>query len=297
MKYTIIFCLLFVLINSKQEFRPPKFSLLKGLTINNHDSNSDTESECDAESKSECKNQISPEEDEMCCYLEIKIDGENMGGMCQSVGKNMEDLKEVYKMKEFKYYYREVMGFQIYNEGDYFPGGKTETKYTCKNFDISIDFENKYTDKEKNTLKSEKHCLYINSQKEKDIDFDVGECKDYLVLDSSKSNGIECGYFVYNITLESKKNVISKNCNLFNLKFISKMAKMNENDMMDEEGAKEIINEMGIYENVESFTVEAYNAKGQKVKYDSKTKKVIVEGSGFMLTASKYLFLLFLILF
>ena len=75
------------------------------------------------------------------------------------------------------------------------------------------------------------------------------------------------------------------------------MAKMNENDMMDEEGAKEIINEMGIYENVESFTVEAYNAKGQKVKYDSKTKKVIVEGSGFMLTASKYLFLLFLILF
>ena len=156
----------------------------------------------------------------MCCYLEVKVDGENMGGICQSVSKNMEDLKEVYKMKEFKYYYREVMGFQIYNEGDYFPGGKTETKYTCKNFDIIIAFENKYTDKEKNTLKSEKHCLYINKQKEEDSDFDVGECKDYLVLDSSKSNGIECGYFVYNITLESKKNFISKNCNLFNLKFI-----------------------------------------------------------------------------
>ena len=51
MKYTIIFYLSFVLINSKQEFRPPKFSLLKGLTINNHDSNSNTESECDAKIK------------------------------------------------------------------------------------------------------------------------------------------------------------------------------------------------------------------------------------------------------
>ena len=73
------------------------------------------------------------------------------------------------------------------------------------------------------------------------------------------------------------------------------MASLNENEMMDEEEAKEIIHEMGIYENIESFTAEAYNAKGQKVKYDSKTKKVIVAGSGFMLTASKYLFLLFLI--
>ena len=293
MKYTIIFCLLFILINSKQEFRQPKFSLLKGLTLNNHDSNSNSDFECDAESKSECKNQISPEEDEMCCFLEIKYEGQSMLGMCGSVGKEIEAMKEVSSMKEFKYYYRELMGFQIYSEGggSFYPEGKIETKFTCQNFDFNLVFENKYTDKEKKTLKSEKHCLYINSH------FDVGECKDYLVLDSSKSNGIECGYFVYNITLESKKNVISKNCNLFNLKFISKMASLNENEMMDEDEARQIIHEMGIYENIESFTAEAYNAKGQKVMYDSKTKKVIVEGSGFMLTASKYLFLLFLILF
>ena len=75
------------------------------------------------------------------------------------------------------------------------------------------------------------------------------------------------------------------------------MAKISTDGIFDEEDAREIIREMGKEGNVESFIAEAYNGKGKKITYDSKTKNIVVEGSGFMITASKYLFLLFLILF
>ena len=75
------------------------------------------------------------------------------------------------------------------------------------------------------------------------------------------------------------------------------MAKISTDGLFDEEDAREIIREMGKEGNVESFIVETYNGKGKRISYDSKTKKIVVEDSGFMLTASKYLFLLFIILF
>ena len=100
-----------------------------------------------------------------------------------------------------------------------------------------------------------------------------------------------------NITLDTKETVSSTTCDLFNLKAIQKMAKISSDYVFEEEDARDIIREMGKEGNVESFIAEAYNGKGKKITYDSKTKKIVVEGSGFMLTASKYLFLLFIILF
>ena len=59
-----------------------------------------------------------------------------------------------------------------------------------------------------------------------------------------------------------------------------------------------LIYSMGYYDDYwDSFTVEVHNSKGHKIKYDSRTKTYIIEGAGYMLSISKYLFILILILF
>ena len=294
MKYTIIFCLLFVL-NCKKEFRP-QFSLSKDLIENNYYSNIE-ESVCEAENKNQCKNLPSPDQDEICCYTEFIIDGEIFEEHCEKVPKVLEKAGDLYKTKEYNAFYREQTGYKIYVKKKFYPSGKTETKITCKNGGVSLVYEKKYTDNEIATLKNEKHCLNINEQKESNINFDVGECKDYLILDSSKKDGIDCGYLIYNITLESNRNIIYKTCDLFNLKIYSKMAKLDKSQLFSENYAERVIGEMDIEEKIESFTGELYNSKGEKIKFDSKTEKIIIEGSGYMITVSKYLFLLILILF
>ena len=100
-----------------------------------------------------------------------------------------------------------------------------------------------------------------------------------------------------NITLDTKETVYSKTCYLFNLKLMKKVAEVRKEQLFNEDEAQDIIDEMGIEGNVQSFIAEISNGKGKKITYDSKTNKISVEGSGFILTASKYLFLLFIILF
>ena len=58
-----------------------------------------------------------------------------------------------------------------------------------------------------------------------------------------------------------------------------------------------LFKQMRIDDELESFTAEIYNGEGKKFIYDSKSKKIIVEDSGYMLMISKYLLLLILILF
>ena len=68
--------------------------------------------------------------------------------------------------------------------------------------------------------------------------------------------------------------------------------------MLNTKDLDDIINSMGYYDDYcDSFTAEVHNSKGHKIKYDSKTRKFIIEGSGYMLSISKYLFILILILF
>ena len=61
---------------------------------------------------------------------------------------------------------------------------------------------------------------------------------------------------------------------------------------------EDIIYSMGYQSDyIQNFTVEAHNSKGHKIKYDSLTNNITIEGAGYMLSISKYLFILILILF
>ena len=104
-------------------------------------------------------------------------------------------------------------------------------------------------------------------------------------------------YFEYNINLASKRKVNYKTCFLFNLNMLSKFAKIDGSELFNEHDVEKIIHEIDKKDEIESFTGELYNSKGQKIKYDSKTQKIIIIDSGYMITISKYLFLLDLILF
>ena len=101
----------------------------------------------------------------------------------------------------------------------------------------------------------------------------------------------------YNINLASKRKVNYKTCSLFNFNLFSKVAKIDKSELFDEHFVEKLIHKMDKKERIESFTGEIYNSKGEKIKYDSKTDKIIIEDSGYMINASKYLFILTLILF
>ena len=158
MKYTIAFCLLFILINSKEEFKP-KFWTLKDLKGNNYDSNLE-ESVCEADTKDQCKALPGPNEDEICCYVENKYDGQTKNE-CSKFSKITEKSGDIYKMKEHKATLREIMGYQIYANGRKYPYKKVETQVTCKNGGYTTTFENSFSDEEKNILKDKRLCLYI----------------------------------------------------------------------------------------------------------------------------------------
>ena len=287
MKYTLIFCLLFALINSKKEYKH-RFSLLKGLK-------EDDNGTCNADSKDKCKALPAPEKDEICCYVESKEDKKTETA-CERFPKEVEEYGDFYGTKEFSAFYREQLGYEFISEDEEVPYKKLEEKVSCKNGGFSFSLDTNFSDKEKDIFKDKEHCLKVSKMRDDDIKYDVGECKNYKLTDFAKSKGIECGYFIMNITLDTKETVSSKTCDLFNLKILKKLAEISPNELFSEYEAQNIIDEMGIEGNVESFVAEASNGKDKKITYDSKTKKIDVEGSGFIITASKYLFLL-LILF
>ena len=295
MKYTIIFCLLFILINSKKELKS-KITEENSLIRNGFDLNL-KKSTCDG-TKDTCKNIINPRENQICCYNEYKYDGETKKERCEAFPDDIDKRTEIYNSKEYKSYYREILGHNIYtseeeeDEEDF--AEKIEQIITCDKGVYTVVYENNFNEKDQKRLKDENHCLNIKEKKESDYRFDVGKCTDHLVLDSAKNADIECGYFVYNVTFESRTEFI-KTCNLFNKNLITNMKKLNQ--IFVKYDFETIVETMGIDEEVKSFTAEAYNSKGQKIKYDSKTDEMIVENSGYMLTALKYLFLLILILF
>ena len=294
MKYTIIFCLFIVFTNSRKEIKP-KFSLENSLIRNSYDSFI-KESVCKAETKDKCKALSNPEEDRVCCYMERIVNDKTEEERCRAFPKDIDKRGELVKTKEYKAYKKEEFGYRIYAEEEEDFHDKIEEKITCKKGVYSLVEEDNFSEKEKNNLKDENHCLNIYYKKNSNYKFDVGECNDHLVLDSSKKAGIDCGYFVYNISLESNRIIPYKTCKLFNLKLLSNMNKIDK--IFSEGEIEDIIYSMGIYgDYCKNFTVEAYNTKGHKIRYDSKTDNFIVEGSGYMLNASKYIFLLILIVF
>ena len=300
MKYTIIICLLFVLSNSLKEFNN-KFSKEKSLLRENNGLNiEDSEdSVCNAETKDKCKALPITEDNSVCCYFEEKINDKIVEERCDFFPFDIDKRGEVANLKEFYSFNRELNGYKIIIEGQEDFPEKSEEIVTCKKGVYRLVEDNVYSEKEKNIFKDENHCLNIYHKKLENYEFNTGECTSHLLLDSSKKAGLECGYFEYNVTLESKTTISFNTCYLFNLNLFSKICEVKQfNTIFKYEDLEAIIYSMGYHNDyIQNFTAEAHNSKGHKIKYDSETDNVTIEGAGYMLSISKYLFVLILILF
>ena len=313
MNYKIIFCLLFALINSKKEFHP-----LFGKTMTNNLSNKIYSSDylggikkycVEDYTKDQCLATIIPGSNYQCCYEIIKSDFGNPE-KCSKYPKDLELYQKLSKSSKYKACLKEYYGHRKYKK--YLPE-RTKMNINCNNGEFTINFGyDTYTENEQNILKNENHCLNKKSLKEKDFNYDVGKCEEGLLINSSKSLGLECGYFLYNIKINSEISLTYKTCDIFNLDMYSTILKIDPY-YFDRQVAS-ITYELS-YTDFESYNAEIYDIKGNTIKYDFITQKIIIDGPedepapnpefnpndiqsiGYTLTFSKYLFILILILF
>ena len=168
---------------------------------------------------------------------------------------------------------KESQGYYTYKKGS--KDEKVKINFNCNNGELTINYGyDTYTEDEQNILKDENHCLNKHSLKQMDYDYDVGKCEEGLLLESSKSAGLECGYFLYNIKINSEKSLIYKTCDLFNIDMFSNTIKM-EPKYFDEQ--VELIIRIQGETSFESYKAELYDIKGNKIKYDSITGKITIE--------------------
>ena len=291
MKYTIIICLLFAIINSREDF-PNIFGIAKSFLGKTSIGSGITNVCEEVETKDLCLAIKNPLEKYQCCFQQTNYIG-NINEKCDQFSTDIKQYEKIVKTDQFKAFSSETMAFSLLNFG--FPLAKTDIKINCNNGEINMALlEKNYTENELNTLKDKNHCLQKKASKKGDYEYDVEKCEEGLIVDSSKKAGLECGYFVYNIKINQNESFTYKTCDLFNFNMLSSMTKINPQFAISD--VENIISNSKEYDSYESFTAEVYNAKGQKIKFDSTSEKIVYE-SGLMFTFSKYLILLILIVF
>lgn len=276
MKYTIIIiCALFSLIN-------PKLS---------------EDSYCDAETKEECLKINEPIESYQCCYMESKYDEYSQPDTCTLYNKEIDGIQNFFNSEEYKALNKEINGYQKYNhQGE---DQKKEFHLYCNNGEINYSIGgDEYTENEQKILTDKNLCYNKYYSKTLDYSFDVGQCEDGLLLDSSTKSGFTCGNLL--IKIKADKEINFQSCFPFNLAYFSNQIKTSLS-LNFKNQLKAFVDEIVEKQEItgyQSFTAEYYNKKGQKFKYDSKTGNFdFGENYGSILKASKYLSLLILILF
>ena len=253
----------------------------------------------EASTKDQCLAITNPKQNYQCCYIITKVDGTSTEN-CQEFTENIESVKKIINSGLYKAVFKETLGYLKFVYG--LPISQTEVNGNCKNGQFSISTgDDIYSQNDETILKNSNHCINKFYLKITNKDYDVGKCEEGLLLDSSKSVGLECGYFLINAKINSEKSISYKTCFFFNLDYLSGIQTV-EADNFDNL-VLSIVQSLG-YSSFQSYTVEFYDVKGKKVTYDSTTKKIIIDdpdanpaSPGYMLTISKYIFLFFLILF
>ena len=336
MKYSILLCLLLVLVNSKIE---PKSFLTK--VIKNFSEDEDYGDEDDdlcysISGKKECRNTLFPEKDLMCCYLSAKVEEfpQEEGG-CIPMPTVIDLFSDLASLTETKAIVKEVFGYYLYHinkeeipeEYEEFLAHKANINLQCKNLDFSYNYE-PYTGKEKTILKSDSHCLQhisssINDDEPPMLE-DGTQCENFLLLESSEKAGVECGYL--NIFAQkgndTDNNITLSTCMFFNEKVLKKIFETDLIKKLIKEAKKKAEEEVKNPENLKSseedeeypsekgedyddddeeiskITVEFRNGEGKTFSYtyDSSVPDEINNNSC-LIAASKFLFLFILFLF
>ena len=190
MKYKIILCLLFTIINSKKEFIS-KLGIANDFSRNNDVPNLGVTNVCDAHFEDECLAIENPKQDLQCCFTEISAFNRVLTRKCEQFPKDISAFENITNTDQYKAAMNEAYSYKIYNQ--YTTPFEIEDNITCSNGKINMIIDAKeYSEDEQKILKNEKHCLKKKELKEEDIKYDVGNCEEGLIVDSSKNVGLEC---------------------------------------------------------------------------------------------------------
>lgn len=266
MNYSIIFCLVFALINSKLEINHFKSFVQKAKNILNEESDSEI---CRAqETQKKCTAKSLDNSEMQCCYISAEVEYNETKGnenFCEAVPKQIGELKEIIELKQTKELLKEVYGFILMNKeeesAEMAEEFSAKGNIKCSNTEINADISFSLTEDEKEMLKSEDHCFYLlanslDSDEPPVIDSSV-KCENFRLREASKKAGIECGYIKAEGKVEGE-SVTLKTCFPFNYDLLNKITKLK---MLKEE-----FKEMGLEDNVH---IEFYNSKGKKVTFDT----------------------------
>lgn len=272
MQYSILFCLVFTLIHSKLEINRYKSFLNVAKNMLSSEDDDDTETCTNAENQKTCVNQKIDDPME-CCYLSgtftQKGKDPQQEKVCQALPNRIGDIKDIITLAQTKELFKEVYGYVLVNgdEEDMPDDFSSNIQINCKKVEIKTDFSFSLTDDDRRILSSDTHCFYpiYNSMEGGDGDDfpyidDSVKCENYLLRSDSKKAGIECGYLKAEVTYE-KQTQTAKTCFPFNKELLTKVTKSKL--------FKEYINMMNMGMDDIKFNIEFYNAKGDKVKFDS----------------------------
>ncbi len=156
------------------------------------------------------------------------VNSEEEEEFCSLFGGSTKEAQQFESSTKIQSLLKELFGFSVYgipelneNEREEFANSLRHKQiYKCKDGDYTFSYGYyDYTSQDKEIIKSDKYCLRYFYSYVLDEDFlnnmpSKEKCFNADMLQSSKNNGIEYGYFEFNIKFVSGKSKIFKSCYL-----------------------------------------------------------------------------------
>ena len=262
--------------------------------------------------------------DYQCCVLEtfFELDGDPTFHnddkiSCIALNGSIDLLKKIYEEKKYKALQKELYGFLKYglyiyedNGEKYYiaPNLSHNQTYKCKDGSYKISFGyDTYTENEKKVLESDNHCLkyFYRHMYEENFEYDEEKDKYYLkqvsnndcfnanLLQSSKDDGISCGYYEFKLNYVDGTTDTLTTCYFYNENFY-------KNGEFDEQTKIEFETLINQYSSEngkvsKSYITQFSDSEGNTYVFDSSTGK-IESSNGSFYKLNFMILILFLIL-
>lgn len=233
--------------------------------------------------------------DYQCCVMETVFGTGGRDVSCVALNGPIDLLKTIYD-KKYKALIKDLFGFYKYglyyinDDGSkyYFASILSFTQtYNCKDGTHTMSFGNdNYTENERKILESDTHCLkyFYRHLYEENFQYDEekekyflrpvsnNECFNAALLQSSKDEGISCGYYEFKLKYVDGTTDTLTTCYYYNENFY-------KNGEFDEQTKKEFETLINQYSSENGKTSKSYitqfsDSEGNTYVFDSSTGKM-----------------------
>jgi hypothetical protein len=222
--------------------------------------------------------------DYQCCEMITTIPDSEFS--CVALNGSIDLLKKMYEDKKYKAFIKELFGFLEYGH-KYGYSISYEQTYKCKDGTYKMSFGyDTYTENEKKILKSDNHCLkyFYRYLDEENFEYDEEKDKYYLkqvsnnecfnanLLQSSKDEGLSCGYYEFKLNYIDGTTDTLTTCYFYNENFY-------KNGEFDEQTKKEFETLISLYSSENGKVSKSYitkfsDSEGNSYVFDSSTGKM-----------------------